>query len=250
MTESIRVLVVDDHPIVRGGIAALVDDEPELELVGEASDGETAVRIAPAIRPDVVLMDLRMPGTGGAAATARLLEADEPPRVLVLTTYETDDDILAAIEAGASGYLLKDAPADDIVEAIRRVHAGEVALAPKIAAKLVAQTRAARAGGNGAGGNGGRGNGGRGVGTAHVGRRGIGHPDGPDAAPALSEREREVLELVAQGCSNGEAARRLYIGEATVKTHLAKSYEKLGVRDRTSAVLRAMELGLISRPGR
>lgn len=222
MTDPIRVLVVDDHPIVRGGIAALVDEEPGLELVGEASDGETAVRIAPALRPDVVLMDLRMPDMGGSAATERLLEADAAPRVLILTTYETDDEILAAIEAGASGYLLKDAPADDIVEAISRVAAGEVALAPKIAAKLVAQTRAAHAAEAAA-------------------------SSAASAGPALSGRERDVLALVAQGCSNGEAARRLFIGEATVKTHLAKAYEKLGVRDRTSAVLRAMELGLIPR---
>lgn len=237
---SIRVLVVDDHPIVRGGIAALVDDEPGLELVGEAPDGETAVRIAPAVRPDVVLMDLRMPGMGGAAATAELLEAESPPRVLILTTYETDDEILSAIEAGASGYLLKDAPADDIVEAIGRVHAGEVALAPRIAVRLVAQTRAARVG--------------RGAGTAAAGSGRSGRAAGKAEAPGraippvtLSEREREVLALVAEGCSNAEIGRRLYIGEATVKTHLAKAYEKLGVNDRTSAVLRALDLGLLAR---
>lgn len=243
---SIRVLVVDDHPIVRGGIAALVDDEPGLELVGEAPDGETAVRIAPAVRPDVVLMDLRMPGMGGAAATAELLEAEAPPRVLILTTYETDDEILSAIEAGASGYLLKDAPADDIVEAIGRVHAGEVALAPRIAARLVAQTRAARAGqGAGIGASAGTGAGG-----SESSRRAVAHTEASGRAippVTLSEREREVLALVAEGCSNAEIGRRLYIGEATVKTHLAKSYEKLGVNDRTSAVLRALDLGLLAR---
>ncbi|CAG7844659.1 Transcriptional regulatory protein LiaR [Pseudoclavibacter triregionum] len=238
---SIRVLVVDDHPIVRGGIAALVDDEPGLELVGEAPDGETAVRIAPAVRPDVVLMDLRMPGMGGAAATAELLEAEAPPRVLILTTYETDDEILSAIEAGASGYLLKDAPADDIVEAIGRVHAGEVALAPRIAARLVAQTRASRAG---------RGSGHRApADPAQADAAGSATGSHGSAIPpvTLSEREREVLALVAEGCSNAEIGRRLYIGEATVKTHLAKSYEKLGVNDRTSAVLRALDLGLLAR---
>ncbi|MBM7831915.1 DNA-binding NarL/FixJ family response regulator [Agromyces cerinus] len=209
---SIRIVVADDHPIVRAGIVGLLEAEPGLEVVGEAADGAEAVTVAASERPDLVLMDLRMPQLDGAAATARIL-ADVPgTRVLVLTTYETDDHILAAIEAGASGYLLKAAPQAEIVAGIRAVAAGETVLAPSIAAKLVSRVRA-------------------------------------DAAsvtpPSLSPRELEVLRLVADGRSNPEIARALFIGEATVKTHLLHVFEKLEVNDRTRAVTRAMELGLI-----
>lgn len=208
----IRVVVADDHPIVRSGIVALLESEPGIEVVGEAVDGAEAVALAAELQPDLVLMDLRMPVLDGAAATARILEADVGTRVLVLTTYETDDHILAAIEAGASGYLLKAAPQEEILAGIRSVAAGETVLAPSIAAKLVRRVRADAS---------------------------------APAPPALSPRELDVLRLVADGRSNPEIARALHIGEATVKTHLIHVFEKLGVNDRTRAVTRAMELGLL-----
>lgn len=209
---SIRIVVADDHPIVRAGIIGLLEAEAGLEVVGEAADGAEAVAVAASERPDLVLMDLRMPHLDGAAATARILAEVPGTRVLVLTTYETDDHILAAIEAGASGYLLKAAPQAEIVAGIRAVAAGETVLAPSIAAKLVSRVRADAA---------------------------------PVTSPSLSPRELEVLRLVADGRSNPEIARALFIGEATVKTHLLHVFEKLGVNDRTRAVTRAMELGII-----
>ncbi|MFE6256346.1 response regulator [Agromyces sp. NPDC057865] len=210
--DSIRIVVADDHPIVRAGIVGLLETAPGIEVVGEAADGAEAVALAASERPDLVLMDLRMPGVDGASATASIVAAGGGTRVLVLTTYETDDHILAAIEAGASGYLLKAAPQAEILAGIRAVAAGETVLAPSIAAKLVSRVRAD---------------------AASV------------APPALSPREREVLVLVAEGRSNPEIAKALYIGEATVKTHLLHAFEKLGVNDRTRAVTRAMELGLL-----
>ena len=212
MTDPIRIVVADDHPIVRAGIVGLLEQAPGIEVVGEAADGAEAVELAVSEQPDLVLMDLRMPGVDGASATASIVAAGHGTRVLVLTTYETDDHILAAIEAGASGYLLKAAPQAEILAGIRAVAAGETVLAPSIAAKLVSRVRAD---------------------AASV------------APPALSPREHEVLALVAEGRSNPEIARALYIGEATVKTHLLHAFEKLGVNDRTRAVTRAMELGLL-----
>lgn len=208
----IRIVVADDHPIVRAGIVGLLETAPGIEVVGEAADGAEAIELAASERPDLVLMDLRMPGVDGASATSSIVAAGHGTRVLVLTTYETDDHILAAIEAGASGYLLKAAPQAEILAGIRAVAAGETVLAPSIAAKLVSRVRAD---------------------AASV------------APPALSPREREVLALVSEGRSNPEIARALYIGEATVKTHLLHVFEKLGVNDRTRAVTRAMELGLL-----
>lgn len=212
MTDPIRIVVADDHPIVRAGIVGLLETAPGIEVVGEAADGAEAVELAASEHPDLVLMDLRMPGVDGASATASIVAAGHGTRVLVLTTYETDDHILAAIEAGASGYLLKAAPQAEILAGIRAVAAGETVLAPSIAAKLVSRVRADAA---------------------------------TVASPTLSPREREVLALVAEGRSNPEIARTLYIGEATVKTHLLHVFEKLGVNDRTRAVTRAMELGLL-----
>ena len=208
---TIRVLVVDDHPVVRSGIAATLSSSEGIEVVAEAGDGAQALALAAATAPDVVLMDLRMPVLSGVAATAALLAARPAPRVLVLTTYDSDDDIMAAIEAGASGYLLKAAPAAEIVAAVRDVAAGRMALAPSVAVALV--------------------------------KRGRAQPAEP--APRLSEREQEVLALVAQGLSNAEIGARLFIGAATVKTHLLHVFEKLQVRDRTRAVTRAQELGLL-----
>ncbi len=205
---TVRVLVVDDHPVVRAGIVALLSAEDGLAVVAEAGDGDSAVTLAARLRPDVVLTDLRMPGTDGAAATERIL-ADRPDAaVLVLTTYDTDADILRAVEAGARGYLLKDSPADVLVDAVRAAARGETVLAPAVAARLVHQVRA-------------------------------------PAPVTLTPRETEVLRGVAQGWSNAEIGRRLYIGEATVKTHLLRVFAKLDVDDRTLAVTRAMGVGLI-----
>ena len=204
----IRVLVADDHPIVRGGIVALLESADDLSVVGEASTGLQAVELALEHEPDIVLMDLQMPELSGAEATALILEQRPGIRVIVLTTYESDSAILQAIEAGASGYLLKAAPAGEILAGIRSVAAGDVALAPSIAAMLVNRVKA-------------------------------------PAGPTLSARETEVLALVAQGKSNPAIAQALFVSEATVKTHLLHVFEKLNVSDRTRAVTKAMELGLL-----
>lgn len=204
----IRVLVADDHPIVRGGIVALLESADDLSVVGEASTGLQAVELALEHEPDIVLMDPQMPELSGAEATARILEQRPGIRVIVLTTYESDSAILQAIEAGASGYLLKAAPAGEILAGIRSVAAGDVALAPSIAAMLVNRVKA-------------------------------------PAGPTLSARETEVLALVAQGKSNPAIAQALFVSEATVKTHLLHVFEKLNVSDRTRAVTKAMELGLL-----
>jgi len=209
----IRLLLADDHPVVRAGLAGLLSDEPGVEVVAEAADGDEAVRLAAATRPDIVLMDLRMPGVDGVTATARIAagEAGEPaPRVLILTTYESDDQILAAIEAGAAGYLLKAAPRAEIVAGIRSVAAGQSALSPQVAVRLVERMRR------------------------------------PPPEVVLTPRETDVLRLVSAGHSNKQVAVRLGIGESTVKTHLLNVFEKLGVADRTRAVTLAMERGLLS----
>ncbi|ROS72160.1 LuxR family two component transcriptional regulator [Curtobacterium sp. PhB130] len=206
----IRVVVADDHPIVRAGIVALLQDADDVEVVGQAADGESAVATVLAELPDVVLMDLRMPGIDGDAATARILGAEPGIRVLILTTYESDDQILAAIEAGATGYLLKAAPESEILAGVRATARGETALAPSAAAALVR----------------------RATGTLPIG-------------PSLTPRELDVLRLVAQGNSNPAIGRALFLSETTVKTHLGHVFEKLGVNDRTRAVTRAMELHIL-----
>lgn len=212
----IRVIVADDHPIVRSGIAALLSLADDIEVVAEAANGAEAVALTQELRPDIVLMDLRMPvpdgpAFDGAAATARIIETVPGTRVLILTTYETDDHILGAIEAGASGYLLKAAPQEEILAGVRSVVGGQTVLAPAIAAKLVARMR----------------------------------QDALPARPKLSARELDVLRLVSAGDSNPVIARRLFISEATVKTHLLHVFEKLDVSDRTRAVTLALELGLL-----
>lgn len=202
-----RVLLVDDHPVVRTGLRMLLT-AAGIEVVAEAANGQDAVRLAGEYDVDVVLMDLQMgPGMDGVAATERVLAAPDAPRVLILTTYDTDQDILRAVEAGASGYLLKDAPPDDLVDAVHRAARGETVLAPVVADRLLARLRSPR--------------------------------------PTLSGRELEVLRQVALGRSNREVAKELFLSEATVKTHLVHVFEKLGADSRTGAVARARELGLL-----
>ncbi|WP_035804757.1 response regulator [Kitasatospora mediocidica] len=209
----IRVLLVDDHPVVRRGLRAMVDDLAELEAVGEASDGAQALRVLAELaergtRPDVVLMDLQM-GTGmhGVEATRRITALPDPPAVLILTTYSTDADILAAVEAGATGYLLKDALPEDVVAAVQAAARGETVLAPPVAARLLGRVRAGR--------------------------------------PTLSPREGQILRLLAEGLANRQISKRLFISEATVKTHLVHIYDKLGVDSRTAAIAAGLSSGLI-----
>jgi DNA-binding NarL/FixJ family response regulator len=203
----IRVLLVDDHPVVRTGVRGMLVTEPEIEVVGEAGSGAEAVAMAAVLIPDVVLMDLRMPGVDGVTATGRILAANRAIRVVVLTTYETDADILRAVEAGAVGYLLKDASPTQLAGAVRAAARGETVLAPSVAARLVSNVR------------------------------------GP--APTLSAREVEVLRLVGRGLTNADIGRELFISEATVKTHLLRMFHKLGVSDRTAAVTSALARGYL-----
>ena len=208
---SLRVLLADDHQIVRAGLRAMLDPNPEIEVVGEACDGAEAIALVRDLDPDVVLMDLRMPKMDGVAAIARLRELALAVPVLVLTTYDTDADIVRAIEAGATGYLLKDTSREELMHAIASAAAGRSVLAPRVASRLVARMAA-------------------------------------PAGSALSAREIEVLELVARGRSNKEIARMLHLSEATVKTHLVHSFSKLGVEDRTEAVMAALDRGIIRLP--
>lgn len=205
---SVKILITDDHPVVRTGIRGMLDGEPDFEVVGEAEDGREAVELTRKLRPDVVLMDLRMPNMDGVEATARIREEKPDTHVLVLTTYESDADILRAIESGATGYLLKDAPKNDLFSAIRNTAEGKSPLAPEVASRLMRHMRS------------------------------------PEEE-ALSAREIEVLNLVAQGTSNKKIAKELWIGETTVKSHLLHIYEKLGVTDRTAAVTAALKRGII-----
>jgi DNA-binding NarL/FixJ family response regulator len=208
---TIRLLIVDDHPIVRDGLRGIFAQDPDFEVVGEAADGAEGVERALALSPDVVLLDLRMPGVGGVEAIRRLRERAPEVRVLVVTTYDSDADVLPAIEAGATGYLLKDAPREELVRAVRAAHQGQAVLAPTVAQKLLGAVRA------------------------------------PQPAPSalLTDRELDILRLVAAGTSNKEAAKRLFISEATVKTHLLHLYGKLCVRDRAAAVAVGYQRGLL-----
>ena len=215
MNGPIGLLIVDDHPVVRDGLSGMFAATEEFNVLGQAGDGAEAVRLADALKPDVILMDLRMPGLDGVAAITELARRGIPARVLVLTTYDTDSDVLSAIEAGATGYLLKDAPRAELVRAVRAAANGEAVLAPSVAARLMSRVRAPA---------------GRGV-------RG---------EEPLSTRELEVLELVAAGHTNKEAAARLFISEATVKTHLLHIYAKLGVSDRAAAVAEGFNRGLLT----
>ncbi|HZA82533.1 MAG TPA: response regulator transcription factor [Actinomycetes bacterium] len=212
MTPPIRLVVADDHPVVRDGLRAMLATQPDMELVGEAATGSEAVERARALRPDVVLMDLQMPELDGPAAIATLREQAPGARVLVLTTFGTDADITRAVDAGATGYLLKDAPREQLFGAIRAAARGEAVLSPSVATRVLGRMRA-------------------------------------PAEEALSPRELEILQAVARGLSNKDIGRRLYVSEATVKTHLLRVFSKLGVDDRTAAVTVALERGIIRLPG-
>lgn len=207
-TETITLVVVDDHPVVRDGLRGMFESAPGFEVLGEAADGVQAVELTARLDPDVVLMDLRMPGGGGVDAIAELTRRGARARVLVLTTYDTDTDTLPAIEAGATGYLLKDAPRDELFGAVRAAAEGRTVLSPAVASRLVRRVRA---------------------------------PDDEQ----LSTREREVLVLVARGTSNRDIAKGLFISEATVKTHLTHIYGKLDVKDRAAAVATGYRRGIL-----
>jgi len=224
MNDPIRLLIVDDHPVVRDGLSGMFASAPEFNVVGEASDGAQAVRLAEVLTPDVILMDLRMPGLDGVAAITELASRGVAARILVLTTYDTDSYVLPAIEAGATGYLLKDAPRAELLRAVQAAARGEAVLAPSVAARLMSRVRAA--------------------GAQPGGARNSSGPDGPNGN-SLSGREREVLELVAAGATNREAGALLSISEATVKTHLLHIYAKLGVSDRTAAVTEGFTRGIL-----
>lgn len=210
MTEtSLRILLVDDHPVVRRGLRAMVDEREDMDVVAEAADGQAALDALDTAPVDVVLMDLRMSaGMDGVTAIRRIAGLPDPPPVLVLTTYDTDADILAAVEAGATGYMLKDAPPDELCQAVRAAARGETTLAPGVASRLLGRLRG-----------------------------------GPQEA--LSSREVEILRLLAEGLSNRAISGRLFISEATVKTHLVHIYEKLEVDSRTAAISVALERGII-----
>lgn len=206
--KPIRVLLVDDHPVVRAGIEGILNSQPDIEVVGEASDGIEAICLNQTLQPDVILMDLQMPKMDGITAIKAIHEQTNPPHILVLTTYDTDADIVRAIQAGATGYLLKDTPREDFFAAVRQVAQGKSVLTPVVASRLMAHMRA-------------------------------------PAEEQLSGREIEVLTLVAQGHSNKDIAKQLHISTATVKTHLIHIYGKLGVSDRTASVTTALEKGIL-----
>lgn len=222
---TITVLVADDQAMVRAGFAALLDAQDDVRVVGQAADGAEAVSMSARLTPDVVLMDVRMPGTDGIAATRRILGPDYPaspaPRILMLTTFDIDDYVYDALEAGASGFLLKDALAEDLVHAVRVVASGEALLAPSVTRRMIEHFAARRP------------------------------RSGRTAAQlsGLTEREREVLTLIGRGRSNAEIAGELFISEQTVKTHVGKVLAKLGARDRVQAVIFAYDAGLVEPAG-
>jgi DNA-binding NarL/FixJ family response regulator len=205
----IGVLIVDDHPVVRDGLRGMFNGDSRFTVVGEAGSGVEALAVMRSVTPDVVLMDLRMPEMDGVTTIRALRDNGSTARILVLTTYDTDRDVLPAIEAGATGYLLKDTPRDELLRAVTAAHKGEAVLSPSVATRLMGQLRS-------------------------------------PAREPLSQRELEVLGLVARGSTNREAATRLFISEATVKTHLLHIYAKLGVNDRAAAVAAAFERGLLA----
>ena len=217
----IRVVLVDDQQLVRAGFRMVLDYQPDMTVVGEAGDGAEALRLLRTTEADVVVMDLRMPVLDGVAATRQICAAGPEPRVLVLTTFDTDEEAFAALQAGASGFLLKSVPPEDLLSAIRVVAGGEAVVAPRVTRRLL---------------------------DRFAGRLAA-SPDDPAAMPDLTDREKEVLLLLAQGLSNLEIAGRIQVAEATVKTHIGRILTKLALRDRLQAVVFAYESGLV-RPGR
>ncbi len=213
----IRVLVADDHALIRSGLTGMLSAQPDIEITGVADDGAAAVKAAADLRPDVVMMDIRMPRMDGIEATRRICARPEPPRVLMLTTFDLDEYVYDALQAGASGFLLKDAPPGQLAEAVRTVAAGEALLAPAVTRRLISRFLRVPP-------------------TAAATAR---------AADLLTERELEVLQLVARGLSNAELAARLHLSDATVKTHVSRVLTKLGLRDRVQAVVYAYEHGLV-----
>jgi DNA-binding NarL/FixJ family response regulator len=218
MTSRIRVLLCDDQALVRSGFRMILEARPDLEVVGEAEDGVQAVALGRRLAPDVILMDVRMPNLDGVEATRALVAAGSRARIVILTTYDLDEYVHAAIRAGASGFLLKDVRPAQLVDAIRVVAAGDALLAPSVTRRLLERFAAT-----------------------------LPHQDSgpPPALEALTERELEVLKLLAGGCSNSELAERLFLSEATVKTHVSSILRKLGLRDRVQAVILAYDAGLV-----
>ncbi len=216
---AIRVLIADDQALVRSGFRLIVETRPDLEVVGEAEDGEEAVRLTLELEPDVILMDVRMPGVDGIEATRRIVAAGSVARILVLTTFDLDEYVYAAVRAGASGFLLKDVRPGDLVEAIRLVANGSALLGPGVTRRLLERFADEDASG-----------------------------DAAEAVTRLTDREREILRLLASGLSNAELAQQLVLSETTVKTHVSSILRKLGVRDRVQAVIVAYDAGLV-RPG-
>jgi DNA-binding NarL/FixJ family response regulator len=214
---SIRVAIADDQELVRTGFKVILGAEPDIEVVGEAADGRAAVEASRKLTPDVVLMDIRMPHLDGLEATRRIVTTpDSKPRILILTTFDLDEYVYEALRSGASGFMLKDNPAEQLITAVRVVAAGEALLAPQITRRLIAEFARHRT-----------------------------PPEKPERLASLSGRELEVLELVARGLTNAEIARELYVAETTVRTHVGHILTKLGLRDRVQAVVLAYETGLI-----
>lgn len=215
---TIDVLIVDDQQLARAGLRMILDGQPDIRIVGEGGDGAEAVSLARRLRPTVAILDIRMPRVDGLEATRRIVAAEPATRILLLTTFDLDEYAYEGLRAGASGFLLKDAPAEDIVHAVRTVARGDTTLAPTVTRRLIEE---------------------------HVGRP---RPDAFPALEALTSRELDVLRLLAVGCSNAEIGDRLGLSEATVKTHVGRVLDKLGVRDRVQAVICAYESGLVE-PG-
>ncbi|MFE2415687.1 response regulator [Streptomyces hokutonensis] len=217
-SSSSRVLICDDQELIRMGLRMVVDSQPDLTVVGEAADGDAAIAGVAALEPDLVLMDVRMPGLDGLAATEILCALPDGPRILLVTTFDLDEYAYAALRAGANGFLVKDAPAEEILVTVRAVLRGDTMVAPSLTRRLVERF------------------------VLHAPATA---PAQRDRLAALTEREREVLALVAKGLANGEIADRLFVGETTVKTHLGRILTKLGLRDRIHAVIFAYESGLV-----